>query len=75
MCNLTEQLEEQLKGKIVLCDSKEDKEMAKNAGAACLLYRNEDHPPFAESPQEVPSVYLTHKVAKDIGDYLRYTNL
>ena len=75
MCSSTKQLEEQLKGKMVLCDNLEEKELAKIEGVACRLYWYEDHPSFAEPLEEVSSVYLTHKVAKDIGDYLRYTNL
>ena len=75
MCNSTKQLEEQLIGKMVLCDNLEEKDLAEIEGVACRLYWYEDHPPFTEPPEEVSSVYLTHKVAKDIGDYLRYTNL
>ena len=68
-------MEEQLKGKIVLCDNPEEKDLVEIKGVACILYWYEDHPPFAEPPYEVPSVYLTHKVTKDIGDYLKYANL
>ena len=75
MCNSTKQLEEQLIGKMVLCDNLEEKDLAEIKGVACRLYWYEDHPPFTEPLEEVSSVYLTRKVAKDIGDYLRYTNL
>ena len=75
MCSSTKQLEEQLKGKMVLCDNLEEKDLTEIKGVACRLYWYEDHPPFAEPLEEVSLVYLTHKVAKDIGDCLRYTNL
>lgn len=75
MCSSIEQLEEQLKGKIVLCDNPKEKDLVEIKTVACIIYRYEDHPPFVEPPYEVPSVYLTHKVAKDIDDFLRYANL
>ena len=56
----------------MLCNNIKEREAAEDAGAACILYQNKDYPPFAEAPKQVPLVWLTPKVAEDIGDYLRY---
>lgn len=40
-------------GKIMLCNSPEEKDLAEIKGVACRLFRHEDHPPFTEPPEEV----------------------
>ncbi|GMY25987.1 hypothetical protein FCV25MIE_21229 [Fagus crenata] len=72
---LKAKLRELLEGYIVLCDTYEERKIAKKAGAKATLYQERDKLPFARYWKKFTAIWIPCEEAARILRYTRYMKL